>query len=251
MNTNWTSPKTNIFSAINDLRSCLASGHNARLIRLENEKCSHPIRVKNEHNDFRCYEFNYGTPTSINKIMADTNMSEFSKHLSLNYVSVFGSEEAMNRYYETGVLSDDNLKNMGRSHLVQVDDLIAFLNKTDYKRAEMYRRQYRNVGNGVNDVSHFFDFYRLKRGNDSHSLKQFKHKLWVVEMLSKDEPKAKQPLFTNVLMAVITWVVYPLKFIPKKSVLRMNEYTNYTFRIGDVIHGFSVEFQIPKKFSFK
>lgn len=76
--------------------------------------------------------------------------------------------------------------------------------------------------------------------------KKFKHKVWVV-VLYYNYPKVKVPIAVHVLNVL----AYPLKFIPKRSVLRMPEYTNYTFRVGDVIHGYSVEFQIPKKFSFK
>lgn len=249
MNTNWTSPKTNIFAGINALRTCLASGYNARLIRLNNEDCAYPIRVKNEHSDFRNYEFSIGHRATVNDILDDKSMSDFEKRLSLNYTTAYGTQEAVDKYYSTGELSDDNFKGMGRSHLVNVDDLIKFLNNSgDAMRADMYRNQYR--GND-NDKAYIFNFYRLKRGNDLYSVKKFKRKLWVVEMLDDKEPKAKLAFVTLVTMKLITWLVYPLKFIPNKSVLRMPEYTIYTFRIGDVVHGFSIEFHIPKKFSFK
>jgi hypothetical protein len=57
MNTNWSSPKTNIIAGINDLRKCLADGYKARLIRLENEKCAYPIKKKKKDQDFRNYKF--------------------------------------------------------------------------------------------------------------------------------------------------------------------------------------------------
>jgi hypothetical protein len=76
--------------------------------------------------------------------------------------------------------------------------------------------------------------------------KKFKHKVWVVVMYY-NHPKYKAPVMIHVLNAL----AYPLKFIPSKSVLRMDEYTLYSFRIGSVVHGYEVEFQIPKKFSFK
>jgi hypothetical protein len=76
--------------------------------------------------------------------------------------------------------------------------------------------------------------------------KKFKHPVWVV-VLYYNYPKVKVPLMVHVLNVL----AYPLKFIPTRSVLRMNEYTTYSFRIGSVVHGFEVEFQIPKKFSFK
>lgn len=154
MNTNWSSPKTNIFAGINDLRKCLASGHKARLIRLENEKCNYPIRVKEPDNDFRNYKFSIGYPTSVNKIKADPNLNEFEKHLALNYVSVFGSKEAADKYYQTGELSEDNFRNMGFTHLVQVDDLIKFYMQFTESgghidRANMYERdntEHQNTG---------------------------------------------------------------------------------------------------------
>ena len=49
MKTNWSSPKTNIFAAMQDLRKCLASGNKARLIRARNEDCECPIRVKDPY----------------------------------------------------------------------------------------------------------------------------------------------------------------------------------------------------------
>ena len=255
MNTTWSQPKTNIFAATNDLRKCLASGNKARLIRMRNEDCEHPIlSTKKEDKDFRNYKHHIGCGSSVNKIKGDPNRDEFEKYLSLNYVSVFGTEEAVKRYYETGVLSEDNLKSMGRSHLVNVDDLIKFLengtkNDGHNLKANIYKSQYRAPEHMHNTV-HFFDFFRYKHGSQ-YAAKHFRHKLWVVEMLKSDEKQPRIPVMTKVLMSIITALVYPLKFVPRKSVLRMPQYTNYEFRIGDVTNGFSVEFQIPKKFSFK
>jgi hypothetical protein len=68
----------------------------------------------------------------------------------------------------------------------------------------------------------------------------------VVELLDKDA-NVKIPVGVKILNVVMT----PLKYIPKKSVLRMPEYKLVTFRVGDVINGLSIEFHIPKKFGFK
>lgn len=252
MNTNWSTPKTNIFAGINDLRKCLASGNKARLVRARNEDCNHPIRVKNPDKDFRHYKHSVGYISSVNKIMQDPNLNEFEKHLALNYISVFGNKEAADRYYETGELSEDNFKNIGYNHLVQVDDLIKFyMQFTEsgghIELANMYERQYRSPEH-VNDVSHFFDFFRYNAGCP-YSIKKFKRKLWVVDMLDK-KAKPSIPLITRILMNLINVLVYPLKFVPQKSVLRMDEYKCVSYRVGDVVHGFTVEFHIPKKFSF-
>ena len=250
MNTNWSSPKTNIFAGINDLRLCLAGGRKARLIRLENENCAFPIKVKNEDKDFRNYSFYAGYRASANSIKADKQLTEFQKHLSLNYVSVFGSKEAAERYYQTGELSEDNFSNMGFSHLVLVDDVIAHLRSiNDFERANIFERQYR-APEHANDTLYFFDFFSYKHGSP-YSIKKFKHKLWVVEMLGDKEEQPKLPIFQRALMSIITGLVYPLKYVPRKSVLQMKEYRKVTYRVGDVINGFSVEIQIPKKFGFK
>ncbi len=250
MNTNWSSPKTNIFAGINDLRKCLAGGNKARLIRLENEKCAFPIRVKNEDKDFRNYKHSVGYGASVNSIKADKHLTEFEKHLSLNYVSVFGSKEAAERYYQTGVCDADNFKNMGFSHLVHVDDIIKHLKSiNDYQRANMYERQYRAPEHG-NDTVHFFDFFRYAHGSQ-YSVKEFKRKLWVVEMLGDKEEQPTIPLFQRAMMSIITGLVYPLKYVPRKSVLQMPEYRVVTYRVGAVTNGFSIDIHIPKKFGFK
>lgn len=248
MNTNWSSPKTNILAAMLDLRSALASGYNAKLIKARNEECQHPIRVKKEDKDFRNFEFSIGYGSSVNKIKADTTMSEFEKYLALNYINCYGTEEAVKRYYETGELSEDNFKGIGRSHLVKASDRIEFIEKNLYESggdvqiAEMVKRQYL-APEHLHDECHLFSFFRYKHGSE-WSTKKFKRKLWVVTF-TNDKPYV--PFFIKVLNVIL----YPLKFIPKKSVLKMNNYKRVTYRIGDVTNGFSIEFHIPKKFSFK
>ena len=251
LNTNWSSPKTNIFAAINDLRKCLASGYKARLIRARNEECEHPIVLSKEERskDFRDYEFSMGTLRTKQEIKDDSSMSEFEKYLSLNYRTCYGEVEAMEKYYATGELSEGNFKGMGRSHLVKVSDMINYLNSTGKPNDKAYAENWMHFIDET-DNRHFYDTFRLK-SKQQRMLKQFKHKLWVVQMLDKDTEQPALSLGIKIVMTIITWLVYPLKYVPQKSVLRMPEYTNYDFRIGDVIHGFKVEFQIPKKFSFR
>jgi hypothetical protein len=245
MKTNWSSPKTNIFAGMNDLRKCLAAGHPARLVRARNEDCEFPIRVKDPDKDFRHYKHSIGYASSVNQIKNNSNLNEFEKHLSLNYISVFGSKEAADRYYATGEYGADNFKNMGYNHLVKVDDYIAYLKSIgDHQRVNMYERQYR-APEHADDVCYFFDFFRYEAGCP-YSIKKFKRKLWVVDMLDK-EAKPRIPL----LVYVLAVLVYPSKFIPRKSVLQMDKYRLVTYRVGAVTNGFSVEFHIPKRFSFK
>lgn len=243
MKTNWSKPKTNILAGILDLRRALQAGQNARLIRARNEDCSHPIRVKIHDEDFRNYEFQVGYISSREEICNDSRKSDFEKYLVLNYKTCYGTQEAVNRYYETGLLSPDNFKGYGVSHLVNIKHMVMFLNLTDDKeRAEMFRSQYLDESTG--DERHFFDFYRYKHGSP-WAIKKFRRKLWVVELLGDEKPSV--PL----LVKILNVIMYPLKYIPRRSVLKMPEYTNITYRIGGITNGFAVEFQIPKTFGFR
>jgi hypothetical protein len=249
MNTNWSTPKKNIIAGINDLRRALAAGQQARLIRARNEDCAYPIKQKNSITDFRAYEFSVGLLKTRKLIASDDRMPEFQKYLALNYKTCYGTEEAVNRYYETGKLSPDNFKGMGRSHLVKVEDMVRWLTiigNTDL--AQMYKQQYFDAQTG--DETHFFDHYRLKREHDIYTIKRLKRKLWVVELLKDSEPKARIPWYHKLPPVILRALVYPLKFVPRRSVLRMPEYKVVTYRVGDVINGFSVEFHVPKKFGF-
>jgi len=246
--TNWSSPKTNIFAAINDLRKALASGYNASLVKEYNENCSHPIRVKKKQ-DFRQYKFMNGRLTTRQEIMNDKNMSEYDKHLSLNYMNQYAlNKEAIEMYYGNGVLSLDNVSSMGRAHLVKVSDFIEFMREIGRDDiADTYHKKY-VCPSGLNQ-KHFFDFFTTDYHN-VWGIKKFKHKLWVV-VLNDKKTKTNIPTHQKVLIKIFNAVLHPLKYIPRKSVLKMPDYTNYTFRIGAVSSGFSVEFHIPKKFSFK
>jgi len=244
MNINWSAPKTNRFAGMLDLRQALAAGQNARLIRARNEDCDYPIKIKKNVIDFRNYKFSSGTLQTRHSILSDTQKSSFEKHLSLTYKTCYGAEEAVERYYKTGLLSQENFKGMGTSHLVRVKDMVAFLIITDDKdRAEMFRKQYFDEHTG--DEQHFYDNYRYKH-DSSWSIKEFKKRLWVVELIDNDKPEARTP----VLIKILNVILYPTKFIPTRSVLRMAEYNCVTYRIGSVVNGFSIEINIPKRFSF-
>lgn len=248
MHTNWTTPKKHIIPAINDLRGALAAGCNARLIKLWNAECDHPIKIRNEDKDFRNYEFRVGYAASIKTITEDQSMTDFEKELSLNYVNRYGTPEAVQRYYETRELSADNDKGIGVAHLVHIEDYLEYLKTTkQWDRERMYRRQYYPAYG--DETQHFFDFYRYKHGSQ-WSAKKLKRKVWVVEILRPDEPKAKLPWMQRTIVTVLNAILYPLKFIPQKSVLRMKEYKVVTFRVGAVTNGFSIDIHIPKKFSF-
>ena len=75
--------------------------------------------------------------------------------------------------------------------------------------------------------------------------KEFKKKVWVV-VLYYNHKKYRVPFLVHVLN-VLAW---PLKFVPKRSVLKMDKYKIITYRIGGIQNGYSLEFGVPKKFSF-
>jgi len=250
--TTWTSPKTNIIAAANDLRKCLASGHKARLIRILNEDCQHPILLdKNElSKDFREYEFSIGTLRTRTEILADTSMSEFEKTLSLEYHACFGNADAVKQYYETGVLSSGNFFGVGKSHLVKVSDMIEFLRKSNDKEDRKRALLWSHYNSESEDIRHFYDTFRLKC-EQYRTPKVFKHKLWAVEMLDKNTEVIPQPRVITALMFLIKIIVTPLKFIPERNRVDMGDYIWTTYRVGSVTHGLSVEIHRGKKFSFR
>jgi hypothetical protein len=244
MNTNWSTPNRNFFAGINNLRKALASNYNARLVKANNEDCEYPIKEKNYNLNFKNYEFNYGTSKTRQDIIDDKLMSDFDKYLTLNYITCYGTQEAKDTYYKTGLLSKDNDKGVGVSHLIKVSDLVAFLysiNETN--RAKTLKEQYLTLE--TSGENHFYDFYTLQSGSE-YVPKKFKNKVWVVELLDDDKPKTKIPF----LVHVFNVLSYPLKYVPQKSVLNMDDYKCVTYRIGDVVNGYSLEFHIPKKFNF-
>lgn len=243
MNTSWSKPRRNFLAGINCLRRALSTGMNAKLIRVRNEDCDYPILIKNEDKDFRNFEFSIAYIASQASILADSTLSEFQKYLSLNYVTLYGQPEAVDHYYETGELSADNHCGIGTSHLVRVTDLVEMLKLSgDKDQIAMYELQY--LTPGYENDKYFFSFYRYNYGS-MYATRKFRRKLWVVALLN-DEPKPRTPVLVHVLNAVLN----PMKYLPTRHVLKMDNYRVVTYRIGSIVNGFSVEFHVPKKFGF-
>ena len=185
MNTNWSKPTRNVFKAIHQLRNALAAGYRAKLIRLRNQDCMHPIRNKKANTDFRNYEFQIGLTKSYQGIIDDPDMSCFEKHLSLNYITRYGSQDAVEQYYSTGQLTADNDMGMGRSHLVHIQDYIDYLKDSNqHQWASQFSRHY-NPANAYTGEVHWFCFYRYKHGSP-YTIRNFRFKLWVVELLKTE-----------------------------------------------------------------
>lgn len=260
MTTNYSSPKRSFFAGMNDLRHAMKDGsRNVRLEKRWNHECEFPINDKYSKNDFRDFEGYIGVMRSIDSIKADAQMGEFEKYLTLNFRQCFGTEEAVKAYYEHGIVTEDNIRSGGRSHLVKITDIIKYYQdrvnnctaelhgdyKADCERLKNYTQFY--ITGETAHESHWVDLFHLKRDVPRWTPRKFKHKLWVVVTYHNYDKKFRVPL----LAVVLNVLAAPLKFIPTRDVLRMPEYTNYTFRVGSVVRGYSVEFQIPKKFSFE
>jgi hypothetical protein len=245
---NYSTPKRSFIGGVNDLRQCLAYGLKGRLIRAKNEDCNFPITEKNKNNNFRCYNLSHSVPSTYNEILNNKNYNEFEKHLSLNYIHNYGTKEAVEAYYKDGILTKDNFLGVGVSHLVNVDDAIKFFISINDEWADNLTLIYRTPS--TRDERHWFSFFQLKNGYHKYNIKHFKHKVWIVEMLNEKQ-SVELPVLHSVLIKILNTVLYPLKYIPTKRVLRMDKYTQYAFRIGSVFNGYEIQFQIPKKFSFK
>lgn len=252
-NTNWSTPKTNFFAAIEDLHAALSSGHNARLIRMRNEDCNYPIKKSDDPKkfDFRNYSFSMGYPATYNKVL---NTGKENVELTLNYVSCYGTPEAIEKYYKTGVVTSGNIQGMGTNHLVKVDDMIKYLQQQPAKdiwahgRATSLYAQYRDPD--TRDESFMFDFFTPAK-KSTWNIVKFKNELWVVELLDGIEDEIVQPIGIRISLAIMNYLLFPTKFIPKKDVLKMKDYKVITFRVGSVTNGWSIQFHVPKKFSFK
>lgn len=246
INTNYSIPNRSIFPALWKLSKALSSGINARLIKMNNEDCENPIKIENtkELENFRNYKSTGAYLQTRQDILDNTSMSIFEKKLRLENKTCFGTKEAVECYYTTGNLSVDNFKGIGVSHIVRVEDIIRFWechpNDKRKRGATLKEQFYTEEGH---KKKWFYDNYVFKNPNRWIIMK-FKRKVWVIETL-KGSP-TKIPF----LIKTINWISYPLKFIPKKSILKMDKYTNYSFRIGSIVNGYCVEIQIPNKFSF-
>lgn len=248
MSTNWSTPKTTFLAGVKDLQSALASGQNAKLIRLENEKCEYPIMMEFTDADASQYKSSGAYLRTRQQILEDNSMTEIMKNLTLNYASCFGTREAVELYNKTGVVSKNNFVGMGVNHLVKITDIIKYLRSIgDTKRAQMYIDDYTEQGCNV-DKRHFYEIYALINRRE-RTPKHFNHKLWVVALYNKDVKIVLQPE-VRMTLKIINVLMKPLKYIPKKSTLKMGDYTNITYRVGDVVHGWSIQIQVPKKFAF-
>ena len=228
--TSWTEATLNPFKAVKGLVSCLQSGRNAWIERQENGKQDFPLVENNpDLSDISNWTSSgaYGCrdwEAEKKKIEADAKMHPTAKKLKLEYTTAFGTEKEYQKYLKTGKVK---FRGIGKCYFVKYEDLV----KTRKEEGTELSSDFRFVLQ-VSPIPRYKRVVKTKR------------KVYVV---CWNNDKVSLPWWVK----TINVLTYPLKFIPKRSVLRMKEYTNYTFRIGDVVNGYQIEIQIPKKFSFK
>lgn len=247
MNTNWSKPKTNFLKATMCLRKALASGLNASLVRMYNEDCEFPIvqklvskKLSKLSKNIDNWDSNSQTLWTLQEIEDSQHLSDDEKYMMINYVQVFGTDEAIEHYRTTDELTAENVRGVGVAHFVKRQDIIDY-----YKQREIGKVHLAPYYELNNNKRNFVCNFHLKP-EKNRIPKKFKRKLWVVVTLKADEPKIKIPA----LLAIINVLLYPLKYIPQRSVLKMKEYKVITYRIGDVTNGYSVDIHKPSKFSF-
>ena len=228
--TNWSEATLNPFKAIGNLISCLRDGNNAWIERQENGKQDYPLLEENpdlskiEYWKCSMQPYSDDWETTKQEILDDPKLLPMAKTLMTEYCTMFGSQQEYDAYLQTGVAKFGGI---GKQFFVKYDDLI---------------KQRKSEGTEMDGSTRFYPMVSpIERYKQ---VSKTKRKVFVIV---NDNKEARLPRWVR----AINVITYPLRFIPKRSVLRMDDYTNYTFSIGAVSNGYSVEFQIPKKFSFK
>lgn len=227
--TNWTEATRNPFKAISSLISCLQAGRNAWLELQENGNQEYPLREKliKESTDpcawdCACQPFAQDWEERKEVILTSDSYSPMQKKFMTEYTSVFGSQEQYDNYLKTG---DADFRGIGRQYLIKYDDLA---------------RKRKEQGIALSPKTRFYPMVSLKSRNKRPLIKG------KVLVVCYNNDKVKTPWWVS----LINIVLYPFRFIPKRTVLRMPEYNVYTFRIGSVVNGFCIDIHLPKKFSF-
>jgi len=218
--TNWTQATRNPFKAIKKLIGCLQYGYVAWIEIQENGKQDYPIYERVPLNNIDAWESSHSYGVSNweeekQRILENKFMHPTQKDLTLNYRTVFGTEEEYKNYLKTGKIK---FSGMGKTFFVK----------------------------NHNDNNSKFRFVPYVTVKPEYKNKIKKGKVFVICYYNYNE-KQKLPFWIK----LFNFLTYPFKFIPVFSKLKMDTYTNYEFSVGSVRNGFSVEFKIPKKFSFK
>lgn len=130
--TNWTTATTNYAHALSGLISAIEAGKNAWIEIRRNGDQDYPLMIPNPNLDHpKAWTMSYGTIRNEMDIINHKFLNETEKDLTNNYTTAFGSQEAVDRYYETGVLTKENFLGVGICHAVKIEDAIEYRKNDD------------------------------------------------------------------------------------------------------------------------
>ena len=214
----WNTPKKSLFKALIDFINCVSFGYECSLIRIDNEKCNPFIKRKNPIlNNINNWSSSYGTPENRKELEEKKYFNKIERELTLNYYYNFNNYLCCNGH-----------------------NFIFLPGKTRGcpKCGEVNYKQSCKIKKRKKAESVFFYTHWKPKQGIPYYIPDNIGKVWVIKMENKK-------------VNLITKILYLLKWIPRKSILNIGNCKNITFRIGSISNGYSVEIQIPKKFSFK
>lgn len=131
IDTSWTGATTDPYQAMMGLLSCLDHGTDAWIEIQKNGEQAHPIKKKNPdlENPFN-WEHQYGTPRTEEALKNRVFFNQMEKELTEKWVHLFGTEEAVKKYQEEGIVSD-GLFNGSVGCPVKIEDANKAREKTD------------------------------------------------------------------------------------------------------------------------
>lgn len=120
----WSSATDNIQTALHNVIECINAGYNAWLEVRENADpdIGFPITIKNPalDNPFN-WRSSYGTLRS-GKRKEESYFNDTEKDLTENWISAFGTKEAIKKYQECGEITKDLIIGGGTEHPIRIKD---------------------------------------------------------------------------------------------------------------------------------
>ena len=125
--TTWTQATTNPSEIMLGLVSCLESGKNAWIEIRKNGDQAYPVMKKNPalENPFN-WEMNYGGPRNEQQLKNYDFFNETEKDLTYNWISCFGTKEAVDPYQANGTVMEGLVLGGNIACPVRIEDANAY-----------------------------------------------------------------------------------------------------------------------------
>lgn len=150
INTGWAPATADPNIAMSSLISCLESGKNAWIEVRKNGDQTHPVMMPNPLlDDPFNWEMDYGTLRIHAKLDDSQFVNETEKDLTLNWISCFGTKEAVEQYQKTGTVIEGLVLGGSISCPVKIKD------------ANAYRR---DITGDCYRYNHWVTFWKPKNG---------------------------------------------------------------------------------------